>query len=61
LCEYVEDTKETNFTEEEQEIGLEVKWMTLDEVINEFENNMTLHEHGPMIHNREFLGLMNSI
>ena len=61
MCEYVEDTKETNFTIEEQEIGLEVKWMTLDEVIYEFENNMTQHEHGPMIHNREFLGLINSI
>lgn len=61
LCEYLEDTMETNFTDEEKEIGLSVKWMTLEEVMDTFENNMTKHEHGPMIHNREFLGLINSI
>lgn len=61
LCEFVEDTGETHFTEEEKEIDLEVQWMTLDDVMDTFENNITLHEHGPMIHNREFLGLINSI
>ncbi len=61
LCDFVEDTKTTSFTDEEKEIGLEVMWMTLEEVMDQFENNITLHEHGPMIHNREFLGLINSI
>lgn len=61
LCEYIKDSGNTNFTEEEIEIGLETKWMTLEDVMDTFENNITLHENGPMIHNREFLGLINSI
>lgn len=61
LCEFVNDTKVTHFTDEEKDLGLEVRWMTLEEILDTFENNMTKHEHGPMIHNREFLGLINSI
>ncbi len=60
-CEFVEDTFETSYTEEELDIQMEVEWRTLDELLDTFENNMTLHPHGPNIHNREFLGLINSI
>jgi 8-oxo-dGTP pyrophosphatase MutT (NUDIX family) len=60
-CEYVKDTKTTNFTEEEISIGLTIQWKTLEELLDTYENNMTLHEHGPNIHNREFLGLIHSI
>lgn len=61
LCDFVKDTGITNYTEEEKEIGLEHMWVTLEELLDTFENNISLHEHGPNIHNREFLGLINSI
>ena len=60
-CEYVEDTKQTNFTDEEKELGMTVRWQTMEELFDTFENNMTLHEYGPNVHNREFLGFINSI
>ena len=61
LCEFVEDTGITNFTDEEKDLQMKIEWRTLDELLETFENNMTLHEYGPNIHNREFLGLINSI
>ncbi len=60
-CEFIEDTKKTNYTKEEIDLGMTTKWCTLEELLDTFENNMTLHEHGPNIHNREFLGLIHSI
>ncbi len=60
-CEYIKDTKTTNFTEEEISIGLKIQWKTLEELLDTYENNMTLHEHGPNVHNREFLALIHSI
>ncbi|MFK5883271.1 MAG: NUDIX domain-containing protein [Candidatus Izemoplasma sp.] len=61
ICEYIEDTNSVNLTEEETDLGLEVKWMKLDDILEIFEESLTLHENGPTIHNREFLGLMNSL
>lgn len=61
VCEFVEDTGQTNLVKEEIETGLYTKWVTLDELMDTLENNMTLHEYGPNIHNREFLGLIHSL
>jgi 8-oxo-dGTP pyrophosphatase MutT (NUDIX family) len=61
LCEFVEDTGETNFVQEEIDTGLHSLWVTQDELMDTLENNMTLHEFGPNIHNREFLGLIHSL
>ena len=60
-CEYIKDTGETNYTQEEIDLGLEKSWKTLEELMDILENNMTLHENGPAIHSREFLGLIHSI
>lgn len=60
LCDY-EAQGERNLTDEEIDLGLESIWMTLEDLLDTLTNNMTLHPHGPNIHNREFLGLINSI
>lgn len=60
ICEYIE-MGEPNLTEEEIEVGMETVWLTLEEILDIFENNMTLHEHGPAIHQRELLGFIHSI
>ncbi|AIO19222.1 RNA pyrophosphohydrolase [Candidatus Izimaplasma bacterium HR1] len=60
-CDFVKDTNQTNLVPEEVELQLVKEWKTLDELLDIFENNMTKHEYGPNIHNREFLGLINSI
>ena len=57
----VEDTKKNSLTDEEKDLGLITEWKTLDELLENYENNMTKHEHGSNIHNREFLGLVNSL
>jgi len=61
LCDFISDEFKPNLTEEELAQGLEVEWKTLEEVIDIFENHETTHEHGPNVHNREFLGFINSI
>lgn len=60
MCAYLEQ-KTANLTEEEIELGLETLWLTELELMEILENNMTKHPHGPNVHNREFLGLVNSI
>ena len=61
VCEFIEDTGQTNLVQEEKDTGLHTKWVTVEELLDTFENNMTLHEYGPNIHNREFLGLIHSL
>lgn len=61
LCEIKDENGEIKHTDEERSLGMEVKWMTQDELLDIFENNMTKHKYGPNIHNREFLGFINSI
>lgn len=61
LCDFVEDTGVLNLVSEEVETGLHTKWVSMEELMDTFENNMTLHEYGPNIHNREFLGLIHSL
>ncbi len=61
LCEYVKDSHQPSLTDEEKELGLETVWLTQEELLDILENNLSLHSHGPNIHNREFLGLINSI
>jgi 8-oxo-dGTP diphosphatase len=61
VCEFVEDTGINHLTEEETELGLEKLWMTADDLLDQFTNNMTNHKNGPEVHNREFLGFINSI
>ncbi len=61
LCDYVKDTKQISLTIEEQELGLKHVWLSSDVLLDILSNNMTKHEYGPNIHNREFLGLINSL
>ena len=61
ICEFVEDKGTPSLTEEEQDLGLETVWLTQEELLDILENNLSKHSHGPNIHNREFLGLINSI
>ncbi len=61
LCDFISQENGNSLTKEEKELGLIVKWMTLEEILDTFENNMTKHKHGPNVQNREFLGLINSI
>jgi 8-oxo-dGTP pyrophosphatase MutT (NUDIX family) len=61
ICEYIEGGFDRNLTEEEKSIGMETVWKTIDEVMDIFENYETIHEYGPNVHNREFLGFINSI
>lgn len=61
ICDFISDTKKVDLTEEETDLGMKAVWLTLEELLDTFENNMTLHEHGPNIHNREFLGFINSL
>lgn len=61
ICEFVEDTGKPSLTDEEKELGLVVEWHTLEYLLDTFENNFTLSSHGVNVHNREFLGLVNSI
>jgi len=61
ICEYIEGGFDKNLTEEEKSIGMETVWKTTDEIMELFEHYETIHEHGPNVHNREFLGFINSI
>ena len=61
ICDYVEKTQEPSLTDEEKELGLETLWLSEEELLDILENNMTKHAHGPNVHNREFLGFINSI
>lgn len=61
ICEYISNSFKTALTEEEIALGMEVVWKTMDEILDIFENYVTAHIHGPNIHNREFLGFINSI
>lgn len=60
LCEYLGEDKPA-LTEEEIEHGLETVWLSKEELMEILDTNMTKHPHGPNIHNREFLALINSI
>lgn len=60
LCDLLAE-KTQSLTQKEIDKGLEVVWHSLDDLLDIFENNMTLHDHGSAIHNREFLGLIHSI
>ncbi len=61
VCEYVNNDFKVNLTEEEISLGMEIVWKTFEEIMELFETYETAHPHGPNIHNREFLGFINSI
>lgn len=61
ICEFVEDTGNNKLTDEEIDLELEKKWMSVEEIMEQLMNNQTLHENGAEVHNREFLGFINSI
>lgn len=61
LCEYINDTKKVSLTDEEVDLELIKCWKTEEEVFDIFENTESLHENGSTIHNREFIGFINSI
>jgi 8-oxo-dGTP diphosphatase len=60
LCTCVKETNSVQFTEEEIDLELEYMWMDEEKVMDIFANSMGNHPHAPNIHQREFLGLMNS-
>ena len=60
-CEFVEETGIVEFTELEKAVNLQTKWLYLDDLLDILSTNMTKHEYGVNIHNREFIGLINSI
>lgn len=60
LCEYVKETNIVQFTKEEIALELEFMWLDEEDVLDILANSMGNHPHAPNIHQREFLGLMNS-
>ncbi|MCF7924971.1 MAG: NUDIX domain-containing protein [Candidatus Izimaplasma sp.] len=61
LCDWVNSEGKQKLTQEETDLDLQVKWVTAEWLLDNFENNMTRHKFGPNIHDREFLGLIHSI
>lgn len=59
--EIIEMGKEIQLTQEEKDLGMETVWKTLEEVLDIFENEVPTHKNGSNIHNREFIGFINSI
>jgi 8-oxo-dGTP diphosphatase len=59
--EIIEMGKEIHLTDEEKDLGMEPVWKTLEEVLDIFEKETPLHDFGSNIHNREFIGFINSI
>lgn len=59
--EIIEEGLKIHLTDEEKELGMVTVWKSLDEVLDIFENTVPLHDHGSNIHNREFIGFINSI
>lgn len=59
--EIVEEGKNIALTNEEKDLGMITVWKTLEEVLDIFENEVPTHDFGSNIHNREFIGFINSI
>ena len=59
--EIVEMGRKVSLTDEEIDLGMVTVWKTLEEVLDIFENAVPLHDFGSNIHNREFIGFINSI
>lgn len=60
-CDFVEQTSQTTFTKEEQEVNLQTRWLDPYEFMNILSNEFGTHPFGENIHNREFIGLINSM
>lgn len=59
--EIIEEGHKVSLTDEEVKLGMVTVWKTLEEVLDIFENTVPLHDFGSNIHNREFIGFINSI
>ncbi len=59
--EIVEMGKKIHLTDEEIDLGMVTVWKTLEEVLDIFQNEVPLHDFGSNIHDREFIGFINSI
>lgn len=59
--EILETGNNISLTNEEIDLGMKTVWKTLEEVLDIFENEIPLHDFGSNIHNREFIGFINSI
>lgn len=59
--EIVEEGLKINHTNEEIDLGMKTVWKTLEEVLYIFENAVPTHKNGSNVHNREFIGFINSI
>lgn len=61
VCEFQAQTTDTSFTEVEQEVNLQTRWLSLLDVMTILSNEPSKHPFGENIHNREFIGLINSL
>jgi len=59
--EIIEEGLEIHQTDEEIDLGMVTVWKTLEEVLDIFENVIPDHDTGSNVHNREFIGFINSI
>ncbi len=59
--EIVEMGKKIHLTDEEIDLEMVTVWKTLEEVLDIFQNEVPLHDFGSNIHDREFIGFINSI
>lgn len=50
-----------SLTEEEQAVGVELRWVGTLDALDLLETYESKHPHGANIHNREFLGLIHSL
>ena len=60
-CEFVEETDDTEFTQVEQEVHLQKRWLDPIELMTILSEHSGRHPFGENIHNREFIGLINSL
>ncbi len=61
-CHLVTDKMSVTFpTEEEQFSRMETRWVELYQLLEIFESSPTKHQNGQNIHERELIGLLNSL
>lgn len=59
--EILDTGKSIHLTDEEKELGMKTVWKTLEEVLDIFEHTIPTHKNGSNVHNREFIGFINSL
>jgi len=60
-CLFVKETDDTSFTDVEQDVNLQKRWLPIADLMTVLTEETSLHPYGENIHNREFIGLINSL